>query len=60
MAMTERDYIDATNLGYTRAALGVLHHYTHDNLKHDKLANEATKALAKLREALEHRVETIG
>lgn len=58
MAMTEREYIDATNLCKARLAAQVLRDYLSMDDKHDKHANDALKSIAKLCDALESRVKT--
>jgi hypothetical protein len=59
MAMTEREYIDATNLCKARVAAQVLRDYLSMGSKYDKHADAARKAIAKLCDALEKRVATI-
>lgn len=59
VAMTEREYIDATNLCKARLAAQVMRDYMGMGSKYDKHADAARKAIAKLCEALEKRVATI-
>ena len=59
MAMTEQEYVDATNLCRARLAAQVMREYLPQGDDHDSHAVDAAKALAKLCDSLEKRVHLV-